>query len=347
MTREPNTTAGTQSDAYRLNANYYRLGHELVAQTANETVRRKINPSVLAAAVAEGETVLDDARAVLSDFEDREAGDAWFWWFNRKALSGPERRLQEFLAATVEPSLQLALLGLSLPTLGAAQTLEGWRAFRDREPRRFRRFPRRLSRRPWRPDVGLIGWSYRSFYNLACLQAMIVGASSNVEMEPLSSLAPAAGLPAPLDGKHIDVAVVLWALEQALRRAHGARRTWLVDRAASDPTLMVMRARNMTDQTRRQVVALLDRYRLPPTEASGDDEVATAIASPGLGSAELAALMTVSTEQGWSDELRGKVVAQAAAAGIAAGKLDEPGMWQSLAQVAKAAAEPGASPPTP
>jgi hypothetical protein len=243
----PNTPRSRPDGWYLKNANYYRLAYQLAAQEANENSTRA--PADTEAFTDTADRLVAETAKVLDEFQARELRAR----FRGGGLEVREKRLQQFLAGTVEPCTWLVIA--SRPPNIATDPRDF--VFAHRPPRVRITFTR-IRRRQTDPPSE-IPWSYRVYYNLACsYSARLPSPPSVVEPSEGSPLAPDTG-PWPAG---------LSALEEAFRLVEGRRRAELWHWAQEDPSLSNLRLGQASAATFREI---LDRYA-PPGDRAGDAE---------------------------------------------------------------------------
>jgi hypothetical protein len=283
--------------AYLRDPSYYRLAYQLVALYANDASKWRVDP---ARAVPPSRELLDEGIENAQELaqETRRVLD-WFVWRQQGGWSGlrldkQELRLQRFLAGTLEPCVDLVREGLELerdpetePTL----------AFLGRRPRvivRWTPFSRL-------PQIGTLAWSYRAFYNLACLCA-VRGHARGWDWATPADLCEATGLPAGRRGADEFVHVGLWAMEQSLSLVHGAGLIGLLKLAETDPTLALLQNDAVYGPEFKDLLA---QFRVPGTERV---EEAPEPEAEGLSPRELRAFIRASDEFRWEPSVAAVVL---------------------------------------
>jgi hypothetical protein len=160
---------------YLADANYYRLGYQLVAQLthqqeANQTHEPAVEKplDILYGEWVRGKSdqidvedranqLLEEAEAVLATYARRRETRKWVIF--RNSLTAKEERLEQFLRRTVNPCLTI-VLAASIRLRSPAEAEAQIAPLRDRA---------NLSGGPGTEEANEL--SYRSLYNLACYEA--------------------------------------------------------------------------------------------------------------------------------------------------------------------------------
>jgi hypothetical protein len=239
--------------------NYYRLAYQLAAQRMHayltivgesgehgETKAGDISPieGATEGSAIEASRFLTDARTGATKLiKEASSMQAWFraraerpWWVRGQRLKPGERRLEQFLSATVLPSAKLLRAGIMVA--------EGNRTGAE------------CLAQPIRDKVQDANLSYRTAYNLACYE---VAAAAPDESGGGTSGAVEHQVDAQLDPAHLDAA--LKALREALSGIHGRRRLELGQWARKDPA---MKALSQCPQTRQSTQASQPEQRPQP-----------------------------------------------------------------------------------
>jgi hypothetical protein len=269
-------TLNQKPPGYLRDPNFYRLGHQLVMLRANAAalwrwkrderfpaagrppLTRRERSETITAGHREAVRLVDQTLDVLTWFEARDRTGS-----RLHDLDAQERRLQRFLAGTIEPCITLAIAGFQLERaqLEATVATPAQLALLERGPR----YAVEWVSLPRVPRVTAVPWSSRAFYNLACLAALR-GEAGARDVVPTSRLEYATGLPpGPSTRQPVDAG--LWALGQALSRSHGSSRATLLESVEHDPALQLMTLK----ETAADLKALLAQYQPPtPTERQAD-----------------------------------------------------------------------------
>jgi hypothetical protein len=227
---ERNPSAG-----YLRDANYYRLYYQLVAQEAH------------LASSDGGDSVERSGRAWHLAEEVARTLDIFYRRQHRalfmptQGLNGAELRLQRFLAGTVEPCTWLII------AVGNADDGQdpGDYVLRSVRTPRKRLVYKRFSRRP---EVSVIEWSYRAYYNLACSRAECARRAA--------------------DSRELEEAA-LSALDEAFRRVYGPSRADLLRWAEKDPSLRDVSRSSAFEQLLREYA--LQPSPQPPSKRQRED----------------------------------------------------------------------------
>jgi hypothetical protein len=323
--------------AYLRDPSYYRMAYQLVALYANEGSESRSSAEsgpaskpVQDEGIRHAEELAEQMRQVLDWFEWRQQG-GW----SRLRLDKQELRLQRFLAGTVEPCVALALEGLEFerdleqylrPETEEDVEVELELAFMRRRPRvvvRWTAFSRL-------PRIVTLPWSYRAFYNLACLCA-VRGRVGAWDWRTSSELCEATGLP-PAGRSEAIVPVGLWAMEQALSMVHGTGLTGLLKLAEADPTLEPMRTDEVFGPEYKELLA---QFKVPRATGAAPAEPT----EEGLSADELRAFVFARDEFGWEPlvaavVMRAGLAQKSDPASRLVPRLDEPEAWRVLHDLA-------------
>jgi hypothetical protein len=282
--------------AYLFDPNYYKLGHQLVAEYANRAARALLSEhqqgeGTTGGALAtegrqEADPLIQNVDAVRTELASRSRSR----WRMVDPLSNKEVRLYRFLAGTVDPCFRLVAAGLDV-LLG------------DREPvGRFRTPGDELA--VTAVHQRLLGtneiptpWSPRALYNLACfLSLWMRDTFPDVRSARMHELARrTVPLPHGENSQHPAV----WALQEALSGSHGRDRTRMVDTARDDPTLTPLFS---DDETSEAVNQLLERNKIPDLnakESPDPNRSSDEAESPMPSSTELATFWQAVEEERW------------------------------------------------
>jgi hypothetical protein len=250
---------------YLREADYYRLGYQLLATRANRLVAAASEDD-LRTAISDATRLHKQVQAVLDHFERHRAPARWPFWHR---LDSQERRLRRFLATTVEPCVLLGIGVLEAEWDGGKGVRRAWRQL-DTAPHRW--FLQRRRWRPWRSAVRF-RWSCRALLNLACLDGMAAKYLGAPQRRSPGDLCRLTGAAVDPRAKISDVVVGVWALEEALRDSQGEQRGMVLRAIDEDPTLAPLCGH---PDARSDIQRLRERYASPPTPAPSSGSAVTA-----------------------------------------------------------------------